>query len=328
MNDKNDNSKLKDEDKRTKRTVVIQIGGKSKSGRGSGKGYLWRLLGGVACCVLPMFGPLMVTYGVMTAAFNRGEKQRATAALFTLAPILLYGARLGSLGVSLALLLAATGFAVAGSKMQNKLTVSRGILYIIAIALVGFGLYYFTGGSNQSITESFVHATLVELREMGVQVSADVQKLILEQVSLYWPQAFVLTAAEIYLSALAGAYFATKTLGSPLISKPFAEYDNPLWIVVILILGIAASAAGPHIPQYGTYVRFIGDNIAFSARMLFAVQGLSVVIWAFRNFKVPLFFQILLLFFSLILEAAFMFLSVVGVVDVWANFRKLKRNDG
>ena len=62
-----------------------------------------------------------------------------------------------------------------------------------------------------------------------------------------------------------------------------------------------------------------------SVRYIFTIQGLAVVLALLARWRTGCFLRVVVIMFAISLETMFV-LSIIGLIDVWANFRKLPRD--
>ena len=114
---------------------------------------------------------------------------------------------------------------------------------------------------------------------------------------------------------------------------PFIKWDLPwhyVWGVIIgLVLVLVpemGSTAGGGTLTVNTAIDIVGYNLIIIFGLLYLVLGISVLFGIFARFKVGIVWKILI-FASLWLFFAFALIvfPLMGLIDIWANFRKLKR---
>ena len=158
----------------------------------------------------------------------------------------------------------------------------------------------------------------------GIQAELIVRQ-IAPVLKALWPFTYVASAGMDALAAGIGSYLMyVRTSGIPRVPA-IAAFDMPMWPVGVLIasiLGLSASLSG-----------FPGAEVLLSAsvtalmsvRFIFAIQGFAVVLTFANRFRFGCLGRTLLLVLSIWLETMFFIVSIVGLIDVWANFRKLTR---
>jgi len=69
-----------------------------------------------------------------------------------------------------------------------------------------------------------------------------------------------------------------------------------------------------------------GYNLIIIFGMLYMVLGISVMWGIFERFKMAFLFRVLIIVFLwFFFGFALIIFPILGIIDIWANFRKLKR---
>ena len=145
-------------------------------------------------------------------------------------------------------------------------------------------------------------------------------------VELLWPSSYVVTGLLEFLFVRFGARLAVNRVGAEKTgSVSLVDFDLPLWVVAVFVVAIAGVALELSLPQGSHVVLMVATNLLVSVRFAFAVQGLGLLVWFFRHRGIRGILPVLVGFLALYLEMQFFVLTVVGLVDVWANFRHLDR---
>lgn len=143
-------------------------------------------------------------------------------------------------------------------------------------------------------------------------------------LNLVWPIAFLLDALVWSALSYVGARMAlAKTGRKPAKANLFSNFEMPLWVVGILLAGVVAIVAANTLSWWGDILRMVGANLAMVARVGLAVQGTALLSWLMAKNKVWVPLRVLAFVLCAYLEISFFVMSVVGLVDVWANFRHL-----
>ena len=116
--------------------------------------------------------------------------------------------------------------------------------------------------------------------------------------------------------------------------RPFLTWDLPWYYVWGLIAGLVLIL----IPEMGgtidgspaiidMAVDIIGYNLIIIFGALYTALGTSVLWGIFERFKMGFFIRIIIIVFLwFFFVAALLVFPLLGLIDIWANFRKLKRN--
>ena len=114
---------------------------------------------------------------------------------------------------------------------------------------------------------------------------------------------------------------------------PFIKWDLPWYYVWGVIIGLIlvlvpemGSVAGGGTLTVNTALDIVGYNLIIIFGPLYLVLGISVLFGIFTRFKVGIVWRILIfasLWFFFIF--ALIVFPLMGLIDIWANFRRLKR---
>ena len=293
-------------------------------------GALWFALGSFASFVIPFFGVVMMGYGARELLEARGPR----GFLFAVAEGIVITAVALFANSGMGMLLVGEVLCVLGVVwcMRNHAATLAGICaVIVATALVNIGIeaaVATAAGSSLSQVVDGLLAYMVSVAQdaAGTGIQAE---LIVRQIApvlkALWPFTYVASAGMDALAAGIGSYLMyVRTSGIPRVPA-IAAFDMPMWPVGVLIasiLGLSASLSG-----------FPGAEVLLSAsvtalmslRFIFAIQGFAVVLTFANRFRFGCLGRTLLLVLSIWLETMFFIVSIVGMIDVWANFRKLTR---
>lgn len=293
-------------------------------------GALWFALGSFASFVIPFFGVVMMGYGARELLEARGSR----GFLFAVAEGIVITAVALFANSGMGMLLVGEVLCVLGVVwcMRNHAATLAGICaVIVATALVNIGIeaaVATAAGSSLSQVVDGLLAYMVSVAQdaAGTGIQAE---LIVRQIApvlkALWPFTYVASAGMDALAAGIGSYLMyVRTSGIPRVPA-IAAFDMPMWPVGVLIasiLGLSASLSG-----------FPGAEVLLSAsvtalmsvRFIFAIQGFAVVLTFANRFRFGCLGRTLLLVLSIWLETMFFIVSIVGLIDVWANFRKLTR---
>lgn len=293
-------------------------------------GALWFALGSFTSFVIPFFGVVMMGYGARELLEARGSR----GFLFAVAEgiVITAGALFANSGMGM--LLVGEVLCVLGVVwcMRNHAATLAGICaVIVATALVNIGIeaaVATAAGSSLSQVVDGLLAYMVSVAQdaAGTGIQAE---LIVRQIApvlkALWPFTYVASAGMDALAAGIGSYLMyVRTSGIPRVPAIVA-FDMPMWPVGVLIasiLGLSASLSG--FPGAEVLLS-VSVTALMSVRFIFAIQGFAVVLTFANRFRFGCLGRTLLLVLSIWLETMFFIVSIVGLIDVWANFRKLTR---
>ena len=293
-------------------------------------GALWFALGSFASFVIPFFGVVMMGYGARELLEARGPR----GFLFAVAEGIVITAVALFANSGMGMLLVGEVLCVLGVVwcMRNHAVTLAGICaVIVATALVNIGIeaaVATAAGSSLSQVVDGLLAYMVSVAQdaAGTGIQAE---LIVRQIApvlkALWPFTYVASAGMDALAAGIGSYLMyVRTSGIPRVPA-IAAFDMPMWPVGVLIasiLGLSASLSG--FPGAEVLLS-VSVTALMSVRFIFAIQGFAVVLTFANRFRFGCLGRTLLLVLSIWLETMFFIVSIVGLIDVWANFRKLTR---
>lgn len=293
-------------------------------------GALWFALGSFTSFVIPFFGVVMMGYGARELLEARGSR----GFLFAVAEGIVITAVALFANFGMGMLLVGEVLCVLGVVwcMRNHAATLAGICaVIVATALVNIGIeaaVATAAGSSLSQVVDGLLAYMVSVAQdaAGTGIQAE---LIVRQIApvlkALWPFTYVASAGMDALAAGIGSYLMyVRTSGIPRVPAIVA-FDMPMWPVGVLIasiLGLSASLSG--FPGAEVLLS-VSVTALMSVRFIFAIQGFAVVLTFANRFRFGCLGRTLLLVLSIWLETMFFIVSIVGLIDVWANFRKLTR---
>lgn len=293
-------------------------------------GALWFALGSFTSFVIPFFGVVMMGYGARELLEARGSR----GFLFAVAEGIVITAVALFANSGMGMLLVGEVLCVLGVVwcMRNHAATLAGICaVIVATALVNIGIeaaVATAAGSSLSQVVDGLLAYMVSVAQdaAGTGIQAE---LIVRQIApvlkALWPFTYVASAGMDALASGIGSYLMyVRTSGIPRVPAIVA-FDMPMWPVGVLIasiLGLSASLSG--FPGAEVLLS-VSVTALMSVRFIFAIQGFAVVLTFANRFRFGCLGRTLLLVLSIWLEAMFFIVSIVGLIDVWANFRKLTR---
>lgn len=293
-------------------------------------GALWFALGSFTSFVIPFFGVVMMGYGARELLEARGSR----GFLFAVAEGIVITAVALFANSGMGMLLVGEVLCVLGVVwcMRNHAATLAGICaVIVATALVNIGIeaaVTTAAGSSLSQVVDGLLAYMVSVAQdaAGTGIQAE---LIVRQIApvlkALWPFTYVASAGMDALAAGIGSYLMyVRTSGIPRVPAIVA-FDMPMWPVGVLIasiLGLSASLSG--FPGAEVLLS-VSVTALMSVRFIFAIQGFAVVLTFANRFRFGCLGRTLLLVLSIWLETMFFIVSIVGLIDVWANFRKLTR---
>lgn len=292
----------------------------------------WCGLGAVALAGFSFIGVAMVAFGAATAFAGSLGKDRVALA----AGASCVGACVGAwfmggtpitfveLGLNLAL-----AWVMGALVWRKRANVSSdylvaAVLTLLYLALEAWGAYGM-GTTLPALALSMTEGAVSLMSEgVGLDVAAQYRQLV-PLIQLLWPFAFFVLAGGNVLAGHAGARLATLRQNPP--RWNLVLFEAPTWSVVVLILGIVCAVFGPALQGASWGVQALGVTAVAAVRFVFMTQGFAVLSWWLNRHHAGCLLRFLVLFLAVDLEASFLIVSLLGLVDFWANFRHLARGD-
>jgi len=175
------------------------------------------------------------------------------------------------------------------------------------------------------IAEAIVASYQASLADLPVDTMAQVNT-VLSAFKNLWPISYVVMGLGEFCVAWIGVQTAARGLRLPQDLLPhLAGFDAPLWTVVLLVASLLGLSLGSVISSTTGLVSQVSLNAVMVSRLIFAAQGLAVLSWLFRQKRMGPFAVAFLTLLAIFLELQFYIMTIVGLVDVWRNFRHLPR---
>ena len=302
---------------------IVPVGDDAKAPRGGSSlvaGLVICALGGAIAGYVPMLGCFAIGYGAVITLTGRSPLQ----ALATLACTVAQVATVPSVLVA-----CAVGIGTAWAVARDKLSLSVAFALIVCgtLALIGVDVIQLQsmGSSMADMITQLVNGYASGIGVASVSVTEQVESTR-AMLQAYWPSAYLVVALVEFLCALLGARASARRERPGTAMPTLAEYDVPVWLVGVLvadILGLTAVGLVP--PAYTNAVNMVSANLLVALRIAFAVQGLAVIAWLIRSRHVGAFAGACTIVAGLFLEEQFYVMTIVGLIDVWKNFRHLPR---
>lgn len=292
------------------------------------------VLGSLGTIVFPGLGTMAMTYGAWLLAREQ-EGRKALAIVACLLPGVALSfvswAYYGSLMLPCILCALALALLLPGHIRITQVTA----VILCTAAIVVAAETSFAVQMGFSGMSAYVSAQMDEVREMtlaqlsgngstvAITASLDQTLGLMEKL---WPLMYVAQASFWTIMGLLGLAIARRDTYQRVYGA-FVKFDLPLWTVVALALALVCIAASSMGALQGVPVEAIGLNVLMFVRVYFLLQGFAAALNLMDRRRWGMFTRVLFLTVMLLVELGFFAVSVFGVIDVWANFRKLDRRD-
>jgi len=275
--------------------------------------------------------PLLVFYYLGRYGRDSGSKYILQGTLIAL----LIGAILHVASVvMLAMTMMPAGFMLAHSVFKNASPSRAGLQGVAVLGLSWVlisGVLAISEGSHPytmlllSINQGLDDA--LKLYQANEKIPADSLYVLTQTFSQIKERLTQLMPGILVDSALLTVWLAM-VLGNRLLHKnsghgPWPEYrywqlpDKLIWVVI----GAALLALVP-----APIIRTIGFNLLLIASFIYCFQGLAIVLFFLDKWQAPLFIRSFTYVIIVFQSLGTLFLSVIGVADVWFDFRGLNKS--
>ena len=293
-------------------------------------GYLFCVLGGLATTASPLAAALFAGFGMTVVSSGRPNSARALGVLACAIPALVMGLQLDASSLASALVTCCLAAAVAIAVCERRASAGALCAFAGMATLVQLGCDALLAASQGtdliSSMSSLMDSYLGQLQGLYTG-SPEALALAQEILRVVWPVAYVIPQIAALLLAYLGVQIASTRMGERNVELPrFAEFDLPLWVVAVFVGGLVALAVVLTAGFGTTSLAFmVVANVILAVRFALTAQGLAVLFWIVREKKPSRLMAVLATVAALYLEVQFIVMSIVGLLDVWANFRHLER---
>lgn len=318
-----------------KETSIVRYGGNRQGdSRNLVTALLWAGLGSVAVTGLSVIGVAMVAYGVSFAQVNGLSRPRkalvAVACAVGLALGLLWvqgAAAVLVKGVVDCVLAWVVGSLAAGRRATVTTDYAVAAVACMAYIAIDFGFAALAGLDGAAVLTQAISSAVDEAASTyGLDVAAQLRSFSW-LLGLLWPFGYFVLAGMNVLAGHYGGFLARGPSAGTAPWRPVA-FDSPSWSVVALIVGVALFAFGGVFGAGAQVAQAIGLTCVLAVRFVFLMDGYAVLTWWFNRHGVGCLLRTLMLVVAIDLEVTFFVVSLLGLVDFWADFRRMRAGDG
>lgn len=289
---------------------------------------IWTLLGGACMFAGVEFACIIAAYG-LGLSLRDGRGSRRSSLVVTCLASVLVCVLAGPEQIPYALVGCLAAFAFSGDGSEAEASTGMKCLAVLVLAVLGAGIdatYAYLNGTNLPAVIDAAVRTYAKVASQSTSADVSGQVATVRALArVYWPMAFVSNAIVQALCAHVGGVLAARKRNART-SRTFSEFDAPVWVAIVFVAGVVLSIAGPHVPVWASQVKMVGENVLSTARIALGLQGLAVAMWYARKVGLGPLTCVLLVLIAFYLEASFLIVSVLGLVDILAaNFRGLPR---
>ncbi len=289
------------------------------------------MVGGFAAGFFSPLACLLVGFGALAAGAGKNVGVRVLVAAGTLVFAGIGGAVFGIEAVPDAMVACVLSLALAELARRGKLTPTVAIVAGFLATAAHIGIAEAFAAADQTTLASSFAGLLDGNKELLAAAGIDdgTWQTLKWAMGLLWPAVFGTSTVFELLCSCAGAGLAAGRLQDRKVKKPdFGLFDLPLWVVAIFVAAVAGMAAWVTQPALRSDALLaISGNALLVVRYALAAQGFAVLEGHMRRNNTPAFAFVLAALAAAYLEVQFIVMSIVGLVDVWANFRHLTRGE-
>ena len=324
-------------------------GDRNDAGIPKGAGPIVALVGGMVCASsLSALGP-----AVVAAAYSFAHRAGDVSYKGLACALAVVGAIVASLATDAtaapgAVVMVVVGLVVAWLHCSGSMTSGRLILVVagatVAHLLVDEVLMRLSGTTLSAYMSAYLaaYADLVTEAYASYDLSTQIEMSsslseLTSFMGTFWPTMYTVAALVEYLSAHVGLWLALggrrgqreAAAGHGTRVAGLAEFDAPLLAVALFLASVAVVAVEATVEALSSELVYgLSANLAMGFRFVFVLQGAAVVTWLLARFHSGPFLRVAAWLLAITLELDFYVVTIVGLVDVWANFRHLERGGG
>lgn len=164
--------------------------------------------------------------------------------------------------------------------------------------------------------------TRLPLKPEEIKAIQDSRDGVVELLARIFPAICVIPVLSvIWLNVLLiGRIIGKKSITPPVFSG-LSRWRTPVWLVWVFI------ASGGMMILSHTHLMFAGINIFLIAAFLYFLQGLAIISFFFQSKNVSMFLRVIIYFLIAIQQLLMIAIALVGLFDLWVDFRKFFRKD-
>jgi uncharacterized protein YybS (DUF2232 family) len=220
-------------------------------------------------------------------------------------------------------------------RLRPELAILAGGLLPLAALIVLLTPLLLKAGKNPiTLTEDYLRTSITQAQQLYTQLGlADVAQMLasVSDKMIYYlvrlSPGLILTTTlfqALCCYGMARTILRRKDPGLPVLDKPsFAEWHAPdPWVWgLITTLGLIASGL---ITKVDSVAFFVGLNLAFLYLLVYTAQGAALVEFWLRKMKIAVVWRSFAHTIILTLPPLIAVVIALGVVDIWADFRKVR----
>jgi hypothetical protein len=205
------------------------------------------------------------------------------------------------------------------------------LIYFLAASVIGQTnlfrefLTYYRQNMDVLTQQSRQFGQLPGISEAQIEAMVSQSSQVLFYLPYIMPS---LVAAMLFFTSMLNYYFSSFFLRKYNVflkkMEKFQDWDLPWHFCIGIIVGLLLILIPGYDAASSMVLDVIGYNFLAAFILLYTVLGFSVLIAVFKKYKLNVLFR-LIIFFLLFFMGLIVLMPVVGLADIWINFRKIKR---
>ena len=191
----------------------------------------------------------------------------------------------------------------------------------LSARLLGQSLTEAVRSESTAVTAAFKQALGASGSEITEQLEAVRRALV-----MLWPSFYIQSAIFAAVFIIAAISWAASRNGVELKVPKARDLDLSLHVLWLLVVGLVGLAAASVAGVYAYEVRSVALNMLYVARTLFFLQGVAVFSALFDVPKTGYGKMVGLYIALYLVDQVLLIVSLAGLLDFWANFRRLPRD--
>lgn len=285
------------------------------------------------CIVGALLTPVMPFVGVpLCAAALAGlvYQGRAVVAVFAAAVAVVIAAYVRPSDV--AILVPAFGaIMLAAYALRGRAALDIGVALVPALALAFALGEYATAWMKGIGYREYVGEVVTMIRptlDRLVTAEPTSTEALVDTLIRFAPSGYLMLGAITAVPTVLAMIWAADRSGSIVNRLPaLREFDLSPHVIWVPILALGSLAAGRLMGQPEGIATTVGINLLFAARIAMFAQGLGVVSSWFHTIGIKRPGRVIGYVIAFLLDSLVWIVSLLGLIDFWANLRKLERSD-
>ena len=291
------------------------------------RGYVWCVFGALLGTVVLPLAAYFAAFGTAMFAARGGDARKALPLAAIVAVGLLSGAGLPDVLMGVATYL--SGCLLGAHVARKGTSVTMAALLTIALGLVFILVDAWRAASLGTTIEAVFSTEIDRIVETYASQAGIASTGALETARnvalLLWPSSYLFVATISVACAQLGSRGGLRRVGADSPRLPIRHLDTPLWVIGVMATAILLCALGGVMGERGNVALMLGLNALLVARVILALDGFGVIAWLIARMGIGRIGTAIALAVAVNIELSLPVVSGIGLIDFWANFRRLAR---